>query len=516
VLRKQTKITTLLEKAKEAQEKMLKGTFPAYIQEQFIEMLDYFGQSPIIVRSSSLLEDAFGNAFSGKYESVFCANQGTREERLEAFMEAVRKVFSSTINREALLYREKKGLLDHDEQMALLVQRVSGDMFGNLFFPQISGVGFSFNPYVWNKEIDPMDGMLRLVFGLGTRAVDRHDDDYTRVVSLSAPNKRPETNFKEVQKYSQRKVDLLDLTTNKHTSMYFNDILQQVHNLNLELYASRDQNTGDSESGETTAWTLTFDGLFTTTSFIEDMKEVLHVLRNAYGNPVDIEFTINLLDDGRYKVNLVQCRPFQAREEIASVSIPSKIKPENLILRTSGPIIGNSKIMALDRIIYVDPHHYGVLPEKQRYSIARLIGQLTHLENMSEKSLLLIGPGRWGTSIPSLGIPVSFQEISAVSILCEVVAMHKGLVPDVSLGTHFFNDIVEMDMLYCAFYPNKKGNVLKEDLFLNTPNQLKTLLPDQGEWTEMVHVIDTADIGTGGSCKAAIDTLKQQGAVYRS
>ena len=102
---------------------MLKGTFPEFILEQFVEMLDYFGQSPIIVRSSSLLEDNFGNAFSGKYESVFCANQGTRSERLEAFLSAVRRVYASTMSRDALMYRADRGLLDSDEQMALLVQQ---------------------------------------------------------------------------------------------------------------------------------------------------------------------------------------------------------------------------------------------------------------------------------------------------------------------------------------------------------------------------------------------------------
>jgi hypothetical protein len=108
------------------------GRFPDDVREQFREMLEYFGQSPIIVRSSSLLEDSYGNAFSGKYESVFCANQGTPQQRLEAFMAAVRTVYASTMSQESLQYRLHHGLLDRDEQMALLVQRVSGEMYGRL------------------------------------------------------------------------------------------------------------------------------------------------------------------------------------------------------------------------------------------------------------------------------------------------------------------------------------------------------------------------------------------------
>ncbi len=176
----------------EARRRILTGTFPQETQKEFMDMLDYFGQCPIIVRSSSLLEDNFGNAFSGKYESVFCVNQGTRGERLKAFLSAVRRVYASTMSMEALDYRAHRGLLDRDEQMAILVQRVSGVVCSNLYFPQIAGVGLSFNPYVWSERIESDAGMLRLVCGLGTRAVDRHDDDYTRLVSLNAPKLRHE------------------------------------------------------------------------------------------------------------------------------------------------------------------------------------------------------------------------------------------------------------------------------------------------------------------------------------
>ena len=137
-------------------EKILKGKFPRFILNQFREMLDYFGQSPIIVRSSSLLEDAYGNSFSGKYESVFCANQGNHKERLFAFLNAVRVVYASTIDIEALTYRKDRGLLDKDEEMALLVQRVSGEKQGPYYFPHIAGVGYSFTLIVGILNWIPM------------------------------------------------------------------------------------------------------------------------------------------------------------------------------------------------------------------------------------------------------------------------------------------------------------------------------------------------------------------------
>ena len=134
---------------------------------------------------------------------------------------AVKTIYASSMSERALRYRARRGMLDKDEQMALLVMRVSGAMYGRNFFPQAAGVGFSFNPYAWDPEIDPKAGIVRLVFGLGTRAVDRSDDDYTRVVALNAPDKRPEANFDEVKQYAQRRVDCLERGNNYWSKEFF-------------------------------------------------------------------------------------------------------------------------------------------------------------------------------------------------------------------------------------------------------------------------------------------------------
>ena len=132
---KQRDPATFLDGVEEAQRLVLAGQFPQYLVDEFAEMLDYFGQSPIIVRSSSLLEDAYGNAFSGKYESVFCANQGPHAKRLQEFLSAVKTIYASTMSEKALHYRAQRGLLDRDEQMSLLVQRVSGACYDTLVLP---------------------------------------------------------------------------------------------------------------------------------------------------------------------------------------------------------------------------------------------------------------------------------------------------------------------------------------------------------------------------------------------
>ncbi|NLE65005.1 MAG: pyruvate, phosphate dikinase [Elusimicrobia bacterium] len=508
-----------LRMAAEARERILSGEFTDDTRAQFMGMLQYFGQAPIIVRSSSLLEDAYGNAFSGKYDSVFCANQGTPEERLKNFMAAVRTVYASTMSPEALAYRAHWGLMDRDEQMGLLVQRVSGAVYGTRCFPQVAGVGFSYNPFVWSRDIDPEAGMLRIVFGLGTRAVDRIDDDYTRIVALNAPSRRPEMSGGDVRKYTQHKVDVLDLQANTHASCDFADAVGGVPGLPLEIFASRDpemERYAVTEGRQDLfPWVLTFDDLLSRREFVEDMRGLLKTLQEAYAYPVDIEFTANFTDESQYRINLLQCRPFQVKGNILSIEKPGAIDPEGIILESSGPVIGSSRAITVDRLIYVVPEAYAKLNESQRYSVARLVGRLTHLkEGERVPTILLAGPGRWATTTPFLGVPVSFAEISRVSVLCEIAVMHAGLAPEISLGTHFFNDLVEADMLYFGLHPDREGNILDPGFFGRVPNSLARLLPDAERWGDVVRVIETSSVGEGMGVHFHTDVLKQSAVCY--
>lgn len=506
------------ERARDLEERLRSGTFPESTIAQFREILEYFGQSPVIVRSSSLLEDAYGNSFSGKYESVFCANQGDPESRLANFMEAIRTIYASTMSAEALSYRRHRGLLHRDEQMALLVQRVSGQFYGDLYFPHVGGVGYSFNPYVWSPKIDPEQGMLRLVFGLGTRAVDRHDDDYTRVVALNAPMLRPDGSSDEVRKYSQHIVNVIDLEENAHVSRGFEEVARTAAGLPIDIFASRDTDMERRarEAGMTDVFShvLTFKHLLTKTPYAGQMRQMMRVLADAYHHPIDIEFTVNFLDAHEYRINLLQCRPFHFAERLIHVQSPGRIPVGDILLQTPGPLIGQSVATEVDRIVYIVPERYSALPMQERYEVARLIGKVTnHAERLT--TTVLIGPGRWGTSMPELGIPVTLSQIKNVSMLCEVAAMHEGLTPDLSLGTHFFNDLVDLEIGYMGVAPGRQGSLLNTDLLESSPNRLAELLPDHADRADLVHVIDAEDLG--GRCIFLwADMLKQEGVIYLS
>jgi len=244
---------------------------------------------------------------------------------------------------------------------------------------------------------------------------------------------------------------------------------------------------------------------------VGDMREMLRTLQQAYDYPVDIEFTLNAVGDGRYKINLLQCRPFQAREAGTIPNPPAHIEPEHLVLEAHGAVIGHSRIGTIGRVVYVRPAVYGKLPLAERHKVARLIGQIMRLRGSEpERSILLIGPGRWGTSSPELGVPVRFAEINNADVLCEIVAMHEGLVPDVSLGTHFFSDLVETDILYLAIFPQRQDNRLNTALLERQPNRLAEILPPAAEWADCVRVIDLPNGACPGVLRLNANTLQQR------
>jgi hypothetical protein len=488
---KQKNSETLLDGIGEARARILRGTFPDYVMARFSDMLDYFGQSPIVVRSSSLLEDTFLNSFPGKYESVFCPNQGTRQQRLEQFLHAVRLVYASSFSEDALLYRAKRGLLDRDEQMALLVQRVSGNKYGQYFYPHLAGVGMSLNPFVWSSELDARAGLARLVFGLGTRAVDRNDDDYTRIVSLDEPFKRPESSKEDIQEHTQRRIDYLDLTRNQFASDYFSNVVDKSPGLNAALFAERPFVQSRDGSQVLGSYQLEFDGLLRDTPLVEDLRSMLTVLRQAYGCEVEIEFTINFKDRNSYTIHLLQCRPLRVRGRDGGIGASLSLPGEVVLMHAYGAVLGSSRVVPIDRICYVSLSEYGKLPTRERYAVARLVGRIVRASTAERiEHLLLIGPGRFGTTVPELGVPVTSGELNGVSVLCEVNRMHEGLNPELSFGTHFFHEIVESDLLYVGCAVTSEPTRFEQEYFEVAPNRLLELFPNEQALERVVRIID--------------------------
>ena len=464
----------------------LRAEFPPDIVDQFAAMLTDFGDSPIIVRSSSFLEDNSGFAFSGKYKSVFLSNTGDRSQRMESLLRAVKEIYASTYSPEVMIYRRERGLLDYNERMCLLVQEVVGRKRGRYFFPQVSGVAMTRNNFVWSPRIKPEDGLLRTVLGLGTRAVDRSDDDYPLLISLSHPLLRPEASPRQICKYSQRWVDALDLEEGDLARLR---LKQAAARLNLPEQAKllsllRGEEltppllSQDLQGDEPIC--LTLQGLLSDgRGFAGVMKKVLHKLEEAFGRPLEVEFAYE-----RGKIHILQCRTLSQLPELAAVSLPTDIPPED-ILFIAGHSYATALLPDIEYVVYVDPELYaGLGASQERAEVGRTVGRLNRL--LAGKRFILIGPGRWGTNNPELGVKVAYGDINHSLILVELAWPREGKTPDLSYGTHFYHDLVEGNIIPLALILSDPKVVFNHVFFKRRPEPPPKWL---SAWTSKEHCV---------------------------
>ncbi len=476
--------------AEEFQRAILDGHFPEDIRDRFRKMLDYFGRSPIIVRSSSILEDGFGNAFAGKYQSVFCVNAGAQEERLEKFEEAVKKVYASTLDKSALEYRLQRNLQSRDEQMALLVQRVSGSYFGPYFMPCAAGVGFSYSAYRFMQNMDPAAGMLRIVAGLGTKAVDRTQGDYPRLIALDRPMAYARPGVSERHRYSQRKMDMLDTEKNELVEASMEDVLDLLpmkSRKNLLEHDTDAENMLRQRGDYRMVYFISCQGLAKNTVFTKMMQNMLKTLEKVYGSPVDIEFTVNLGENEEFAVNLLQCRPLQVCTDDQKVAIP-EAQPEKTVIHICGCCMGRSRHAKISAVVKVDAYGYYSYPYAQKPSVARAVGKLNAYFKGRGMSVALIVPGRIGTSSPELGVPVTFADISGVEAIFEVAYSEAGYMPELSFGSHMFQDLVEADIFYGAVLENRQRLAYQPGLLDACPNRFSDICPEYEELNRIIQV----------------------------
>ncbi len=469
--------------AGELAEGITQGTFPDSIRALFRRILEYYGQSPIIVRSSSLLEDGFGNAFAGKYESVFCVNQGAPQQRLAAFENAVKTVFASTMDRSALEYRAGRGLRERDEQMSVLVQRVSGSVVGGFFYPSAAGVGYSYDPYNWNRSIDPGRGILRMVCGLGTRAVDRTDSDYPRLIHIGKPTQSTLVTADERVRFSQHYADVLDLASNRLVNVPVDALVASAPAWYIHHVVEYDR-----------TYYATCRGFTENSAFLSDMERILSVLQHEYGCPVDIEYTINLSSTGEYVICLLQCRPLVTLNgKSASVVLPVPAHAD-ILFEARNTSMGISQARVIDTVVLVNAEAYNSLAYHSKSEIVSLISRLNRRNKSEGKTVMLISPGRVGTTSPELGVPLRFSDISCFSMIVEYDDAEHGFLPELSFGSHMFQDLVESNIFYAALFS------LGQNRSVFRPELLETFrLVEEGDCPERLQgVVSVYDVS--GAC----------------
>jgi len=491
-------------------EKFKFANFAPEVIEDFRKILEEIGEHPIIIRSSSMLEDNFGLAFSGKYLSVFLTNLGDIETRLRNFIVGLKQVFTSTYGPDPILYRVDHGLLDYDERMAMVVQKVVGQRLGDYFLPFASGVMFSRNVYAWNPKIKKEEGLVRLVFGLGTRAVDRVGSDYPRMIPLSHPQLRPEITAPQIKKYSQKQVDVLNLKKGIIETVDFRTLSSAVDHPELFYSVSLQKNghlappmfKTQPLKGEELC--LTFENLLTKTAFVPLAKKILSRVEAAYGRPVDIEFAWD-----NNKFYLLQCRSLSIRKELEKVPIPEQIPEEQLLFITSTGL-SNSVLHNIEYIVYVNPRAYDALQTyEEKLKIASVVNVLNR--HLSLKPYALMGPGRWGSNDINLGVRVTYANINKAKLLMEISFAKEGYTPEVSYGTHFFQDLVEADIVIVPLFPDDPKALFNEAFLLDSQNILSDIAPEFRDCKEVVRVIHVPSVRSSQFLHVYMDILNQKG-----
>ncbi len=465
--------------------------FPPELINGLSRALDDFGENPIVVRSSSLLEDRLGASFPGKYKSIFLANQGTKQERLNALMDAIAEVYASTFSPEPIGYRIEHQLLDFNEEMGIMIQEVVGKKYGNFFFPVFAGVAFSLNDLRWSPRLEREDGLIRLVVGLGTRAVDRLGDDYTFIASPGKPSLSIYANPEDSLRYSPKKIDLINLSTNSFETTeieslvkilgydfpMLNYIFSIVEDNQIRNPIGLGINTYKDEI------VVTFNNLISQTNFMETIHRVLKILQKELNIPVDIEFAF----DGDY-LYLLQCRSQSFIKDIESFDIPQQISPEDLLFK-SNKFIGGGKSQDIEFIVFVDPINYSRITNYQEFvDVAESIDKINQL--LPPKKFILIGPGRWGTRDDfRLGVKVNYSSINNTAALIELAHSIGNFAPEVSFGTHFFQDLIESGIIYVALFLQEKETIFNEHFIHKSQNLLPEILPNNINISHIVKVV---------------------------
>jgi hypothetical protein len=506
------------------QEEFLKFELPPETMESLRDLLDHLGPQPLIVRSSSLLEDNFGTSFAGKYESHFCPNQDSPEENLRNLCEAIIKIYSSIFNPNALLYRRSKELQDYDERMAILIQVVQGERLGKYYLPHAAGVAFSRNLFRWSPQIRREDGFVRMVWGLGTRAVDRVGNDYPRLVALSHPTLHPEATPKLIRRYSQHYVDAIDLENNKFVTLPIQELLHSRYPP-LRYIAQVDDGgyfrplRSTMLNGSPEQLVITYDELFRRTPIANRVRMILSILEKEYRAPVDTEFTIQI--DNPLALNpdikfcLLQCRPQSHLKESRS-RFPISLNPDDIVFSTHR-IVPEGYVENIRQVFFVMPECYYALPtQTMRAELGRVVGQVN--AKLAGKSFILVGPGRWGTTNPDLGVPIGYADIYNTQALVEVSGTGIGAAPEPSFGTHFFQDLVESNIFPLAIYLDDEDAVLNRAFFYETPNRLGEIIPEILErapaYCDCLRLIEVQSFRPGYHLDLAMDDEKSHAVAF--
>lgn len=442
------------------------ASLPEDIRDKLEIILDKIGQ-PMSIRSSSILEDDVNLSFAGKYATRFIANQGDRVSRLADLERAIKMIYASTYNPAAREYKRKHGIKWGGERMGVLIQPLIGRDRGGMYYPELAGAAFSQVFRRPSPRIKKEDGVARICFGLGTRTVDR---SFARTFYLTNPNLRPEGNKPEqIVIHSQEQFDYIGLEENRLMTRRLDDSLDSIiknHRLAQAFIQWYDGSMfhwllADTQDMHFPRPVFTFSDLpKRCPELFSRIKTLMSLFEQEMTVPVDFEFTYESAGD---IFTLVQLRPLSVYKDLGRVEIPESV-PEAKIILKGDRMVANGKLESVRHMVYVAPEVYW--NGTDFHEVARAVGELN--ARLEGENYLLVGPGRWGSSNPLLGVPVQYSELSNSGCLVEIGIPSRGVSPELSYGTHFFLDLDGDNILYLPVFDGMRNNIYNRVWFENS------------------------------------------------
>ncbi|MCK5822607.1 MAG: phosphoenolpyruvate synthase [Bacteroidales bacterium] len=458
-------------------EKILKRFVRAKLPKSLMEDLKTFIKyvdNPIAIRSSSLLEDSHYQPFAGVYSTYMIPNdKSDAKKMMTSLTTAIKSVYASVYFKNSKAYMEATSNLIDEEKMAIILQKVCGTKFGNKFYPTLSGVARSINFYPISPE-KPEDGIANIAFGLGRTIVDggvtlRFSPKYPKkILQLSTPQMTLSS--------TQKQFYALDLILDDYKA----SVNEDVNLLKLKIKDAENDNslkdvtsTYDYENDIIRDGTgcegkkiITFSNIlrYNTFPLSEILDSLLNIGQKEMNNPIEIEFAVNLNTPSNAPriFNFLQIRPIVDDKETININIDNISNEETII--SSNSALGNGTINDIHDFIYVKPEAFKAAESK---NIVLEIEKLNSQFVKNNKSYVLVGPGRWGSSDPWLGIPVKWSQISQARVIVEAGLENYRIDP--SQGTHFFQNLTSFKVGYFTINPFINDGYYDLD-FLNNEN----------------------------------------------
>jgi len=450
----------------------VKGRLPFRIHEDLYAFLMVV-KKPIAIRSSSLLEDSHYQPFAGIYSTYMIPNIDDERFMIEKLSLAIKSVYASVYFKGSKAYMTATKNVIDEEKMGIILQEVCGQQYGDRFYPVISGVARSINFYPIDPE-KPEDGIMNIALGLGKYIVDggsslRISPRYPKkVLQLSSP----EMAMSETQKYFYA----LDL----NSESFKPNVDDGINILKLPIREAEKDNsikyvasTFDFESNMIRDGIhyegkklITFSNILNNNTFplASIMDDVLQIAQAEMNKPVEIEFAVDLdvPDDEPQIFNLLQIRPIVDQDHVIKENLDD-VKIEDTIL-FSNSALGNGIINDVCDIVYIRPETFEAA---RNTDLVNEIAAINDRFLKEEKNYILIGPGRWGSSDPWLGIPVKWPQISAARLIVESGLSHYRIDP--SQGTHFFQNLTSFRVGYFTINPFNKDGFFDLDYLAKIP-----------------------------------------------